>query len=217
MKVRQLISYIFVGIITIVITLSLSLKNETVFIDYTRKHNKRTHGHYFDITLDKIVTYPLPNFTKIKKIIFSQPRKGLYRIKIETYAPIPPITKDRLSFSVYFDTPTVEGLWDTGIIYAHGPYPFPHTPPSPKGGIFYSYKKLWIGKIKASARNATVTIDFESRLVDNSTDLQMVVVRYLPANVEISRVSGGIQACHTDVVRLDPSLKEVQIMIPDHP
>lgn len=85
----------------------------------------------------------------------------------------PTETKALLSFTEFFDTPSIEGIYDTGVIYANANYPFSSTPPSPNGGVFRIRDKppfggaepYWIGGIRA-----VVIIDFASKLINWDPD-----------------------------------------------
>lgn len=177
---------------------------------------KGDYAHYYDYVAEDIVWYPVPAFARIKQVKFSEIRKGIFEIRVEMRCKIPTKIKDRLSVAAYFDTP-IDGLWDTGIIFAMGKYPFSIKPPSPNGGVFLVYKNRWIGKAVSQIQGASIVMKFESKLVSNSKNLQLVVVRYLPANVDLKRIGGGLDSCFVDVIRLDPKLKNVSIGIPSHP
>ena len=213
---RVVICLLFLSMLTAIVVAGRWGSTKT-FIDITREKDvQKPQAHYYDYSLDDLVWYPVPPFARIKRVTFSQLRKGIFQVSIETWAPIPRKTTDMLSFAAYFTTPGAEGLCDIGIIYTPGNYRFAVAPPSPEGGVFRLYKELWIGKVQASVRGSTVTIRFPSRLVDDSKDFEMVVIRYLPGDLELSRVSGGVRHSIADVER-HPRLADVQIFIPDHP
>ena len=202
---------------------------EVVFISYVRKYPKRTRS-YASYPISK--HYLWADFANIKKLTFSQPRKGLYRIKLETYAPIPDDTKDILCFSIFFTRPSAERASDTGVMYANKNYPYrlASPPPSPNGGVFRTWGKKhwisgsgpfylpsWIGGIKASVHGSTVVIDFASELVDNSKQLDLVFVYYLPASIKLPKNASVWSCVGCDVLRIDPSLEKAQIYIPSQP
>lgn len=177
---------------------------------------KGDYAHYYDYVAEDIIWYSVPAFAKIKQVKFFETCRGIFEIWVEMHCEIPTKIKDRLSVAAYFDTPA-DYSWDTGVIFAMGEYPFSIKPPSPIGGIFLTHKNRWIGKVTSEIRGAFIIMRFKSKLVSNSKNLQMVVVRYLPANVDLKRVAGGLESCIVDVKRLDPKLKNVSIGIPGHP
>jgi len=222
MKIKKLI--LFLGSILIIvlltlglfeITLNLSNSRKKIFVDFVRYEPKRIRG----ACLGKV--FPWPDFASIKRVIFSQSQKGIYQIRFETYAPIPTDTKDILCFLAFFDTPSIYGIWDTGVIYASKNYPFLSKPPSLEGGVFRDpdpyNPPIWIGDIKASVKGSIVEVEFDSKLVENSKELVLVIAVYLPSDIKLPKGCSIWSAAQHDVLRIDPRLRKAQIMIPRHP
>ncbi len=222
MKIKRLI--LFCGSILTIILLTLGLleiilnfsnSKKKIFVDFVRYKPKRIRGE----CLGKV--FPWPDFANIKKVVLYQPQKGIYRIRFETYAPIPTNTKDRLCFLAFFDTPSIYGVWDTGVIYANKNYPFSYKPPSPEGGVFRKpdpyNPPVWIGDIKASVKGSVVEVEFDSKLVENSKDLVLAISVYLPADIKLPKGCSMWVTAQHDVLRIDPKSRKAQIMIPPHP
>ncbi|MCS7192847.1 MAG: hypothetical protein NZ937_07700 [Armatimonadetes bacterium] len=215
----SILMVILMGLGLIRIMAKLGSKGEIIFIDYVRERPKRIYGYCsYPISKD----YPWADFANIKRVVFSQIRKGIYQIRFETYDPIPTDIKDKLCFLAYFDTPSIYGVCDTGVIYANKNYPFSSTPPSPEGGVFRTYcdpsnSRFWVGDIKVLVKGSVVVIEFMSELVEKSKQLDLVIAVYLPDDIRLPKGYSMWATAEHDVLRIDPELEKGQIMIPYHP
>jgi hypothetical protein len=190
-----------------------------VLVDYSRRTDTpRPKGEYYNDASQKMTLYPIPGFARIKSIRLVRGQTRRLKLTIQMRAPLPPASKDRLAVEAYFDTPQLEGPFDTAVIYVRG-YAYPSQPPVLAGtaAIVRADDHSVIGPATVAEHGADITLMFDEHSVGASPKMEAVVIRYLPANVKLSKVSGGMDASVADVEILDKNLREKSIGLPVHP
>ena len=172
----------FVGVLGVVL-IAFSLTNQSSQL-WTDSVDDCSGGGVYDITMDEMIWFDVPNFVDIVQVSLEVPQQGLLRLNLQVAEPIPLSSQDRFCFDFYFDADG-DGMWDTIVFSTHGSYTYDSDPPMPPGsaGVMDMASRLLLGEAQFSVSGNILTITLDHSLVNNSTRLLAVVSHYLPSNL----------------------------------
>lgn len=176
---------------------SVNLKaNSNVLLQCKRKY-KVTWRRAIDVTLKRDVWLTIPKFIKIKHFRFLQVSEKIYKVEVETHAPIPIKTKDNILFILFFRDRYP--LSTIGITCGIGPSPYHSPAPSHfghlEGGVYSAHlgQSRWIAPLKSAIISGSkVTFEFASKFIQHPGKFYQLafVILYSPHGFEfmITRV-----------------------------
>lgn len=166
---------------------------------------------YYDSVSENMASYSVPQFAKIKQVTLHENNNSM-QLTVEMQAPMRAHGNDRFIVEGIFLSPTPEGpRTDSRVVYTRG-YNYGSQPPlqprkgGESAGVMRREKKdkkyfyPLTGNVAASVVGPTLKMNFSRSAIGNSAKLNVVIVRYIPGNVDYKRVSGGMIAGLVDTL-----------------